>query len=107
MFSSNPNADPVLLRRYGGPEYSRLHGVPRASRWNFLPDDPLGGAALLLTNKAVASNVPFAAEMPASRCCILSCQRVILPQLAFTRALQLIAVIYPIVKQPIHSTSVS
>jgi len=61
MFSTNPNAGSVLLRRYGGPECSRLQGVLLASRWNFLPEDPLGGAALLLTNQAVASNVPFAA----------------------------------------------
>src|SRR5438128_1398777 len=100
MFSTNPNAGPVLLRRYGELECSRLHGVPLASRWNFLPEDPLGGAALLLTNQAVASNVPFAPETPASRCCILSCQRRILPQLAFTRDRQLIAVIYPIGKAP-------
>jgi hypothetical protein len=47
-----------------------------------------GGAALLLTNQAVASNVPFAKKYPASRRCILSCQRGILLQLAFTRAPQ-------------------
>jgi hypothetical protein len=95
MFSINPNADPVLPIRYGAPECSRLHGVPLASRWNFLPEDPLVGAALLLTNQAVASNVPFAAEMPAS---LVLPARYTIALSFYPGPLQLIAVKYPIGK---------
>ena len=92
----DPNASPVLLRRYGALESSRSHGVPFGSRSAPLPENPLGGVALLLTNQAVASNVPFATKCRPQLVASSPSSERYDRKLALTRVLHLIAVIYPI-----------